>query len=294
MSGDPNSAGSGINHGDVHLDPLVEQLGDLSDEERAGAVRLIRQYGDVFSKHEFDLGCTPLLQHRIDTGTARPFRQGLRRHPQAYLDVIDERVESMLQAGIIEPSSSAWASNVVLVQKADPTAAPRITIDYRALNLVTYKDAYPIPHIGACLDALQGCSYFSTLDLSSGFFQVPLHPDDAEKTAFITRRGLFQFRVLSMGLCNAPSSFQRLMDLAVRGLAWSSCLVYVDDVIIMSKSYSDHIGHLGAVLQRMRDANLKLKVSKCHLFRRSVKFLGHIVSAEGTAVDEEKTRVLSE
>ena len=181
-SGDPNSAGSVINQGDVHLGPLIEQLNDLTDEERAGAASLIHQYGDVFSKHEFDLGCTPLLRHRIDTGTARPLRQGLRRHPQAYLDVIDERVESMLRAGIIEPSSSAWASNVVLVQKADPTAAPRITIDYRSLNLVTYKDAYPIPHIGACLDALQGCSYFSTLDLSSGFFQVPLHPDDAEKT----------------------------------------------------------------------------------------------------------------
>jgi hypothetical protein len=172
-----------------------------------------------FSKHEFDLGCTSILQHRIDTGTSRPIRQGLRRHPQVYLNVIDERVESMLQAGIIEPSSSPWASNVVLVRKADASAPPRVTIDNRSLNFVTHKDAYPIPNIGSCLDALEGCTYFSTLDLSSAFFQVPLHPSDAEETAVITRCGLFQFRVLSMRLCNAPSSFQRLMNLCFHGLA---------------------------------------------------------------------------
>jgi len=165
----------------------------------------------------------------------------------------------MLQAGIIEPSSSPWASNVVLVKKADASTPPRYTIDYRSLNLVTYNDSYPISNIGACLDALEGCTYFSTLDLSSGVWILPGF-SDADKTAFITRCVLFQFRVLSMGLCNAPSSFQRLMDLALRGLVWFMCLNYVDDVIVMSKSFSDHIRNLGSVLQRMRDANLKLSL----------------------------------
>jgi len=103
---------------------------------------------------------------------------------------------------------------------------------------LTYKDAYPLPNIGACLDALEGCSYFSTLDLRSGFYQVPLHPDDADKTAFITRRGQFRFKVLSMGLCNAPSCFQRLMDLVLSGLTWSCCLVYVDDVITHVREFT--------------------------------------------------------
>jgi len=174
-SGIVDPSHSAVTYGDVHLHPLLQQLSELSDEEKAQAVGLIKQYGDVFSEHEFDLGCTPLLQHHIDTGNARPIRQGLLRHPQVYLNVIDERVESMLQAGIIEPSSSPWASNVVLVKKADASTPPRVTIDYRLLNLVMYKDSYQIPNIGACLDALEGCKYFSTLHLSSVFFQVPLH-----------------------------------------------------------------------------------------------------------------------
>ena len=193
----------------------------------------------------------------------------------------------MLRHGIIEPAASPWASNVVLVSKKDGSL--RFCVDYRAVNAVTYKDAYPLPNIGACLDALEGCSWFTTLDLRAGFFQVPLHPDDRDKTAFITRRGQFRFRVLSMGLCNSPSCFQRLMDLVLRGLTWSSCLVFIDDVIVMSRSFDQHLEHLAAMFQRMREAKLKLKPSKCHLFRRVVKFLGHVVSAEGTAVDPEKS-----
>ena len=278
----------------THLAPLMEQLIEFPEKERKQVQVLLEQFSDVFSKHEFDLGCTPLMQHHIDTGTARPIRQGLRRHPQVHLDAIDEQVDKMLQAGLIEPSSSPWASNVVLVKKAEVGAPPRVTIDYRALNLVTYKDAYPLPNINACLDALEGCTYFSTLDLRSGFFQVPIYGPDADKTAFITRKGQFRFRVMSMGLCNSPSSFQRLLDLVLRGLTWSSCLVYVDDIIIMSKSFPDHVEHLRSVLQRIRDARLKLKVSKCHLFQPAVKFLGHIISKDGISADREKTRAITD
>ena len=290
--------GSGLNKSKQeaippHLLSMIEQLKGLSSDERSKAETLIRQYADIFSAGEFDLGCTPLMEHRIDTGNARPLRQGLRRHPQAHLEIIDAQVDKMLEAGIIEESASPWASNIVLVKKAESNAPPRCTVDYRRLNLLTYKDAYPLPNIGACLDALEGCSYFSCLDLRSGFYQVPLHLADADKSAFLTRRGQFRFKVLSMGLCNAPSSFQRLMDLVLRGLTWSSCLVYVDDVIVMSKSFDQHVIHLGEVFQRIKDAKLKLKPEKCRLFASSVKFLGHVVSSSGTAVNPEKTAVIS-
>ena len=201
----------------AHVNALMDQLEGLSTEEEGRVRKLLEQYAGVFSASEFDLGRTPLMEHRIDTGYARPLRQGLRRHPQAHLGIIDEQVGNLLAAGLIEESRSPWASNVVLVKKAEAGAAPRCTIDHRGLNLLTYKDAYPLPNIGACLDALEGCLYFSTLDLRSGFYQVPLHPDDADKTAHITRRGQFRFKVLSMGLCNAPSCFQRLMDSCLGG-----------------------------------------------------------------------------
>jgi len=250
------------------VNALMDQLEGLSTEEEGRVRKLLEQYAGVFSASEFDLGRTPLMEHRIDTGYARPLRQGLRRHPQAHLGIIDEQVGNLLAAGLIEESRSPWASNVVLVKKAEAGAAPRCTIDHRGLNLLTYKDAYPLPNIGACLDALEGCLYFSTLDLRSGFYQVPLHPDDADKTAHITRRGQFRFKVLSMGPCNAPSCCQRLMDLVLRGLTWSSCLVYVDDVIVMSKTFDQHLEHLSAVFQRIQEAQLKLKSTKCHLFSR--------------------------
>ena len=133
------------------------------------------------------MGRTSVITHHIDTGDAKPFRQGLRRHPQAYLDVIDTEIAKMEAAGVVEAASSPWASNVVVVAKHDNT--PRITLDYRQLNNLTYKDSYPLPNIADCLDAFKGASCFAVLDLRSSFYQVPLAENDRDKTAFITRRG---------------------------------------------------------------------------------------------------------
>ncbi len=189
----------------------------------------------MFSKDEYDLGRTPLMTHTIDTGDARPIRQGLRRHPQAYLDVIDSEVDKMLASGVVEPASSPWASNIVVVTKHDKT--PRITLDFRQLNSVTYKDSYPLPNTADCLDAFKDSSYFGILDLRSSFYQVPLAMKDRDKTAFITRRGQWRFRSLPMGLCNSPGTFQRLMDLVLRGLTWESVLVYIDDIVVFARSF---------------------------------------------------------
>src|SRR6266496_2274890 len=226
------------------------------------------------------------MEHRIDTGDARPIRQGLRRQPQAYLQVIDEEVEKMAASGVIEPSASPWAFNIVVVSKHDKT--PRITLDYRALNDITYKDSYPLPNISDCLDAFRGASFFGILDLRSSFYQVPLAEQDRDKTAFITRRGQWRFRSLPMGLSNSPGTFQRLMDLVLRGLTWSSVLMYIDDIVVYASSFNELKTRLEEVFNRLREDNLKLKLTKVKLFQREISFLGQKISCEGVAMDPEK------
>ena len=140
-------------------------------------------------------------------------------------------------------------------------------VDYRRLNSLTKKDAYPLPRIDDTLDALSGACWFSTLDLASGYWQVEMDHSDKEKTAFSTPFGLFQFNVMPFGLCNTPSTFQRLMEMVLAGLHWSTCLVYIDDIIIFSCNFNQHLERLEEVLQRLQSAGLKLKPSKCHLLQ---------------------------
>ena len=287
---------AGVGNDTAEPDPFEEMISalppNLDADQRRVAESLLRRYEDTFSKSDYDLGQTDLVMHRIDTGDNRPFRQPLRRHPVSQLPIIDEHVDQMLRQGIVEPAASPWSSNVVLVRRKDNKY--RFCIDYRRLNAVTYQDVYPLPRIESCLDALNGAGWFSTLDLRSGYWQVRQDPRDADKTAFITRRGCFRFRVMSFGLTNAPSVFQRLMDLVLAGLTWDVCLVYLDDVIVFSSDFEEHTRRLEIVLQRLRAAQLKLKPSKCEFFSRQVKFLGHVVSDRGVQTDPEKIAVVKD
>lgn len=165
----------------------------------------------------------------------------------------------------------------------------RFCVDYRRLNAVTVKDSHPLPRVDDTLDRLSGAQVFSTIDLTSGYWQIPLHPDDREKTAFSTGAGLYHFKTMPMGICNAALSFQRLMELVLRGLHWSVCLIYLDDIIIHSATDGKHMLHLKVVFDRFRAAGLKLKPSKCHLAKTSVTFLGYIVSKEGVQPDPANT-----
>ena len=149
-------------------------------------------------------------------------RQGLRRHPRANLDFIDEQVAELVKNDFVEPAASPWPSNVVLVRKKD--GSHRLCVDYRAVNAVTCKDTYPLPHIGICLESMDGAVWFSTLDLRSGYLNIPIRKEDRDKTAYITRWGNFWYKVLPFGLWTAPCVFQRLMYLVLCGLTYETCL----------------------------------------------------------------------
>jgi len=196
------------------LEKLIAELPvEVTGEIKERLLKLLEEYKDIFSTSERDLGRTSLCQHRIETGDARPVRQPLRRQPLPHRTAVNEQLDRMLADGTIESASSEWAANVVLARKKDGSL--RFCIDYRQLNEKTKKDSYPLPRIDECLDALAEGSWFSTLDLRSGYHQVAMSPDDADKTAFVTRRGIFRWKVMPFGLCNAPATFQRLMDIVL-------------------------------------------------------------------------------
>jgi len=222
---------------DQRSDPTEEWAADLLNgveadigaENREELRSTLEEYSDCFSRSDFDVGRTSLVKHRIDTGDSRPVRQALRRQPLTYLPEIDRQLAEMEEQGIIEPSASPWASNLVVVKKKDGSL--RMCVDYRGVNNVTKKDSYPLPRIVDCLDALGSATYFSTFDLRSGYFQIGMDEDDQDKTSFLTRRGSFRFTSMPFGLCNAPATFQRLMDAVMMGLNYEICLVYLDDII---------------------------------------------------------------
>ncbi len=225
------------------------------------------------------MGQTDLVTHSIDTGEHCPIRLPPRRLPITKQDVEQAEVQKMLDRGIIEPCQSSWASTVVLVTKKDGSTG--FCVDYRKVNEVTHKDAYPLPQIDDTLDALRGSQYFSTLNLYSGYWQVKMDPADIDKTTFVTRQGLFLFTVMPFGLCNAPATFERLMEPVLSGLNWKICLNYLDNVIVYGENFYDSLDRLKIVWQRIREANLKLKPSKNCLMRDRVPFLGHYVAREG-------------
>ncbi len=276
-----------------YLQPLMEGVSeDLTLRQREELAAAIYEHRDVFSSGPADMGRTGLVKHTIDTGDQRPVRLPPRRPPITKQDIEKEEVQKMLDRGVIEPCQSSWASPVVLVTKKDGTT--RFCIDYRKLNDVTKKDAYPLPRIDDTLDALRGSMYFSTLDLYAGYWQVEMDQGDIDKTAFVTRQGLFRFTVMPFGLCNAPATFERLMELVLKDLNWKICLIYLDDIIVYGAGFYPALDRLKIVWKRIREANLKLNPTKCCLLCMQVPFLGHIVSRQGVGVDPAKTEAVEQ
>jgi hypothetical protein len=181
----------------------------------------------------------------------------------------------MLRAGVIEPATSEWASPVVLVPKHD--GSMRFCIDYRRLNTVTVRDSYPLPRMDECIDSRGDARVFCTIDCNSAYWQIPVSPEDKEKTTFTSHEGLFRFSRMPFGLKNASATFQRFVDITLSGLTWKNCLVYLDDIIVYSRSRDYHLAHLDAVLNRLYRAGLSLNLKKCYFSRSEVIYLGHVI-----------------
>jgi hypothetical protein len=179
-----------------------------------------------------------------------------------------------------------------MVAKKDGSG--RLCVDYRALNNVTVKDAMPLPNIQTSIDYMSGAYWFSGLDLLTGYWQIMMRREDQAKTAFMTSKGLYEYTVMPMGCSNAPATFQRIMERILRGLQWTSALLYIDDIIIFSKTVNDHLLHLEQVFTRLIDAGMKLKPSKCSLFKKQLLFLGHIVSGNGVQPNPEKVKAIQD
>lgn len=263
-----------------HLTELYGRASEhLSEEQKYQLTNLLNKHSDAFAKSKTDLGKCSVLKHHIDTGNAAPVKQPLRRTPQAFEGEEERYLKEQLENGTIQPSTSAWASPLVMVRKK--TGDVRVCVDYRKLNERTIKDAYPLPRINMCLDCLASSKIFSTIDLQNAYMQLEVAEEDRHKTAFISKYGLFEYSVLPFGVCNGPSTFQRCVELIFRGLQWEILLVYLDDIIVMGQNFEDHMRHLDTVFGKLFSHKLKMKPSKCELFQPEVLFLGHIVGQNG-------------
>ena len=265
-----------VNCNAVQTDNLGQKIDarldtDLSNAEKQQVKQVLGEVEELFSD---TIGQTNIAHHKIDTGDNPPIRQRARRMPYAFREESNKQIEDMLEKGIISPSTSPWASPIVLVRKKSGDL--RFCIDYRRLNQITRNDADPLPRVDDLLDAVGNAKYFTTLDLKSGYWQIPVHPDDREKTAFVTHGGLYEFNRMPFGLATAPATFQRAMELALAGLTYSICLCYLDDIIIFSDSIAEHCNRLRAVLTRFRQHDLRLNLAKCTFAAKKVHYLGHI------------------
>ena len=237
-----------------------------------------------------------LTEVHINTGDAVPKKQPVRRVPFAVRQEVAKQLQKMLRDGIIQPSSSPWASAIVLVRKKDGSL--RLCVDYRHLNSVTKPDTFPLPRIDDLLDQLGRARYFTTLDLAAGYWQIRVADDSIEKTAFVTPNGLFEFRVMPFGLTNAPAIFQRLMQRVLNGLNPEEgpdfVAVYIDDILIFSRTMSEHLHHVGLVLDCLQGAGLKLKPNKCHFLCQRVEYLGHLVTPHGLEPNPKKVNAVTQ
>ena len=268
--------------------PEVDLDASVLTEEQKHKVRMIlNKWQNIFSKGPTDLGCTNLVEHEIHLENEDPFKDPYRRIPPALIQEVREHLNEMIEAGAIRPSKSPFSSNVVIARKKDGSI--RFCIDYRKLNQRTVKDAYAIPRVDDTLQLLAGAKYFSTLDLKSGYWQVEVKEADKAKTTFqVGSLGFYECNRMPFGLCNAPATFQRLMERCMGDLNLRDCLIYLDDIIIFSTTFEEHLERLQAVFARLQDHNLKLKPVKCNLFRRKVSYLGHVVSEAGIHTDPNK------
>ena len=258
----------------------------LEDSQKIELLALLKEFDDVLQNTP---GKTNLVEYRIHTDSAPPLRLPAYRLPYAYRDRVKKELDDMLKLGIIEPSASEWASPMVVVAKKD--RALRICVDFRRLNAISKYDAYPMQRIDELVDKLGKARFVTTVDLTKGYWQVPIAEEDKPKTAFTTPFGLFQFTVMPFGLQGAPSTFQRMMDTLIRGMEGYAS-AYIDDVAVYSSCWREHIDHLRNLFLRLRRANLKVKPSKCQCAMFECVYLWHVVGKGTVRLESSKIEAI--
>ena len=256
-----------------HVRCLFEECLQRFTEEQARLVQeLLIQFADVFATLDLDIEWFTVFAHRIKTGAAFPLRKSMKRTPLGFDQEERKTLKAMLDAKVIKPSQSEWASPPVLVRKRDGTW--HYCINFRGVNTLTTRGTYPLPLIEECIDRLADMRWHSTLDMNSGYWQRPVAEEVKEKTAFITKYSLFHFLRMPFGLSNAPATFQRTMNVVLSGLMCVSVIVYLDDVNVIGKTFHENLANLRVVLSWFWKYGLKLKPRKCVLFRHEIVFFG--------------------
>ena len=250
------------------------------------------QYKDVFSQSKYDIGHTNVLEHNIILTTKMPVYQRRRPIPMAVEKKVNEMVDEMIDHDIVEPCVSPYNSPLVIIKKKNNDL--RICVDFRRINAMTERFIVPLPSAQELFDRLGSSRYFSVLDLTQGYYQIPVAQNDRQKTAFTTTKGQFMFKRMPFGLNTAPLTFTRMMNLVLKEENFEQCLIYLDDILIFSKTEDEHFCRLANILEKLRKANLKLSPSKCMFLKEEVSYLGHVVDKEGLKTDPNKTKVIKE
>lgn len=262
----------------------------LSEIQRKELENVLNAYNELFSDKP---GSTSVVFHEIKTKDNKPAVSKPYRYEKPKQAIIDYHVQKMLRDGIIMPVQSAYAAPIVLCRKnngksKDDPEAWRFAVDYRKLNAITECPQYPLPHIDDLIASLPTIKFMTSLDLTAGYHQVPMHPDSIEKTAFITNKAIYAFKKMPFGLSGAPATFQRLMDTILRDLIGSNVFVYLDDILIVSETFEEHMAHLKQVFNRIQKAGMTIKLDKCAFAREELKYLGYNITPQGIKADSSK------
>ncbi len=275
------------------LTPSSFNFGDspVPKEWKERLVGKMMERSEVFSTHEFDIGCCKSTHHTIKSTEDKPFRERSRRLAPADVEALRKHLSQLKDAGVITESRSPYASPIVVARKK--TGRIRMCVDFRTLNRRTVPDQYTVPRVEDALACLHGSKWFSVLDLRSGYYQVPMSEADKEKTAFICPVGFYQFERMPQGVSGAPATFQRIMEQTVGDMNLLEVLVYLDDIIVFGTTLEEHEARLLKVLDRLKEEGLKLSLDKCQFCQPSVTYVGHIVSQDGVSTDPKKTEAVT-